>query len=86
MQSMNNEYQDLANAIVVQAAQDYRDALDGKSYTRKKKVDEVVVELEKFFRSDYYRTLTKVDGEYLIEQLQKEHKEKRKKERLCKSH
>lgn len=90
MQSLNMPYQELANAVVVQAVQDYRDALDGISYTRKKTPEQIVEELEKFFRSEYYRTLTNVDGENLIAELKREHeeklKEKRKKELLCESH
>ena len=63
----------LANAIIVQAAKDYRRAL------RKQKKDPgnvsakiPIEEAEKFFRSDWYRILTTVDGETLIKQLKEE--------------
>ena len=82
---MQDGYQNLANAIVIQAVNDYRNALDGNG-CEYKSPDVVIKEIEKFFRSSYYRTLTKVKGEYLIEQLQKEHREKLRKEKLCKSH
>ena len=78
-------YQDLTNAIVVQAADDYRKALDGKSYSKLKTPEGVIEELEKFFHSSWYRMLTKVDGDFLIEQLKREHNEKIRKEQLCES-
>ena len=63
----------LANAIIVQAAKDYRRAL------RKQKKDPgnvsakiPIEEAEQFFRSDWYRILTTIDGETLIKQLKEE--------------
>ena len=63
----------LANAIIVQAAKDYRQALR----KQKKDPDSVSVmlcieDIEQFFRSDWYRILTKVDGEMLIREIRKE--------------
>ena len=63
----------LANAIVLQAVADYRAAL--KKIKRNPKNKEAVSEalqIEKFFRSQWYQVLTSVDGEYLIRKLQKE--------------
>ena len=74
MQPIDTAYHDLANAIVMQAVTDYRNALKGISYDRRP-AEFIVTKLEKFFRSTYYRTLTRVNGEYLIEQLRKEHRE-----------
>ena len=85
MHPMDSPYQRLANAIVLQAVADYRNALDGVGYDYKP-ADKCIIELEKFFRSSRYRMLTKVKGEYLIERLKAEHKEKIRKEQLCKSH
>ena len=65
-------YRDLANAIVLQAVEDYRNALNGRSYNRYSP-DRVIIELENFFHSEYYQTLTKVNGDYLIELLKEEH-------------
>lgn len=72
---MDDNYQDLANAIVVQAAKDYKWALkkllespdDLKAKNR-------LLEIEVFFRSDYYRLLTDLDGEMLIAKLKQEDK------------
>ena len=77
-------YCNLANAIVIQAADDYRKALDGKTYSNKKPKT-VIKEVEKFFHSAWYRMLTNIDGDFLIEQLHREHNEKGRKEQLCES-
>lgn len=66
-------YEDLANAIIGSAVNDYRKALNGYSYDKRKTPDSLVRELEKFFRSDYFGVLTKLDGEYLISRLRAEH-------------
>lgn len=62
----DNPYQNLANAIVAVAADDYRMALKEDNPKLKKS-------LEKFFRSDWYRVLTSVNGENLMSMLQREH-------------
>jgi len=55
-------YENLANAIVLQAVKDYR-LTDDKAE---------IEELERFFRSGWFGVLTKVDPEYLIDKLRKE--------------
>lgn len=72
---VEHAYHDLADAIVIRAADDYRNALDGISYNSKPP-EKIIKELEKFFRSDYFAMLTKVKGDYLIEKLKQEHLEK----------
>ena len=79
MQAINRAYQNLANAIVIQAVNDYRAALRGISYNRRS-AEANIKELEKFFRSDYYELLTKVKGEYLIEKLKEEYREEKLKD------
>lgn len=66
-------YEKLANAIVVQAVSDYRAALQKvrKNPKNKDALDEAL-QIERFFRSQWYQTLTSVDGEYLIDRLRKE--------------
>ena len=76
-------YRNLANAIVVQAAKDYRNALDGKGISITKPPEYVIKEVTKFFHSSWYRKLTKVDGDFIIEQLHREHNERIRKEQLC---
>lgn len=111
-----NPYENLANAIVIQAADDYRNALRYlKEHLRTRELEETaafrekqwrrlkaerkakglpggkrkysreelllwkiegcerdVDEIERFFRSDWYCTLTSVDGEMLIRRLREE--------------
>lgn len=83
MQPIEFAYRSLGNAVVAQAAIDYRNALNGISYDRRFSPEEAIRRLERFFRSDYYELLTKVDCEYLMEALRKEHaeNERRKDER-----
>jgi hypothetical protein len=79
MQKIDYRYDDLANSIIRQAVADYRGALDGKGVGKGngyKPPEYVINEVERFFRSSYFHHLTKVNGEYLIDQLKKEHEEK----------
>ena len=74
---MTEPYQNLANAIILMAVKDYRDAL----MKLKKRpfygpAQDMKNEVERFFRSDWYRELTSVDGEILIKKLQAEVSEK----------
>lgn len=72
MQSIDRAYSDLANAIILQAVTDYRNALNGIAYRRKTPA-QIIKEIEEFFLSEYFKILTRVKGDYLIEQLRKEH-------------
>ena len=66
-------YENLANAIILQAVKDYRMAL--KSLTansRNRAAQADKDEIERFFRSQWYSALTDVKGEMLIRSLQKE--------------
>lgn len=66
-------WQSLANAIVISAAKDYRAALRRlRRRPNSKTALSGIAELERFFRSDWYRTLTNVDGELLIQKLKEE--------------
>lgn len=67
-------YEDLANAIVLQACKDYRRAYKFHIRTHRPgdKPDEKLDELERFFRSEWYRTLTSVDGEYLMKRIRQD--------------
>lgn len=68
-----NPYEKLANAIVLQAVSDYRAALKKvKKNPKNRDAIDGVLQIEKFFRSEWYQVLTSVDGEYLIDRLRKE--------------
>lgn len=58
--------ENLCNAIVLAAVKDYRTAL-----AKKKNYDEIA-SIERFFRSDWYKVLTKIDGEFLIAKIREE--------------
>ena len=57
-----NAWQELANAVVLQAVADYRMAEDPRDRE----------EIEGFFRSDWFGVLTRVEPEGLIAELRKE--------------
>lgn len=67
-------YENLANAIVAQAVDDYRRLLRGKRVQNKvtKK------DCEKFFLSQWFESLTQVDGKKILKRLQKEYENERK--------
>lgn len=75
MQSIELGYRNLANAIILQAVEDYRNALNGKSYSYYKPPEKVIAEIERFFSSSYFEILTKVNGEYILHKLKQEHLE-----------
>ena len=61
-------YEDLANAIIVQAVSDYRGLLTGSKPTTEVNVSEV----ERFFKSEWFGLLTKVDCIKLMTEIRKE--------------
>lgn len=68
-----NPYEALANAIILQAVNDYRIALKKvkKNPGNKDAINEAL-SVERFFRSPWYETLTSVDGEFLIRKIRAE--------------
>ena len=59
-----NPYENLAQAIILQAVKDYRLTDD----------EQELQEIERFFRSGWFGVLSKVDPEDLIKKLRKEKK------------
>lgn len=57
-----NPYENLANAIILQAVKDYRLTDD----------EQQLQEIERFFHSGWFGVLSKVDPEFLIKELRKE--------------
>lgn len=55
-------YENLANAIILQAVKDYR-LTDNESELK---------EIERFFHSDWFSVLTSLDPDLLIQKLRKE--------------
>ncbi len=63
----------MCNAIVEQAAKDYRWALRRlKHHPKDDRGRTVKWEVERFFRSDWYRLLTNVDANIIMKAIQKE--------------
>lgn len=62
MMRYTEKYQDLANAIVLQAVQDYRTTNN----------PEEINEIEDFINSDWFKVLTKVKPDYLLYRLRLE--------------
>lgn len=73
-------YERLANAIVSRAARDYSLALKAqKRNPENTNVMRIISDCERFFRSEYYRILTDIDGEWLMDQIRKKIEAERKK-------
>lgn len=58
----DKNYEDLANAIIIQAVKDYR----------RTKSPQVRSEIKRFFKSEWFSMLTNVDGDMLIKKLERE--------------
>ena len=72
-ETRTDPWQNLANAVVILAVQDYRAALTRLKYSpsdyRAKAAKD---ELERFFRSEWYCLLTDLDGAVIMEGVQRE--------------
>ena len=64
----------LGNHIVLQAVNDYRNSLRGQKVDNYVSIVKMIEDCEKFFKSDWFGMLTKLDGELLLTQLQEEYK------------
>ena len=63
-------YENLANAIIEAGAEDYRKALRKLTVDPDNEKAAVLKQsVERFFRSQWYIGLTKVDGEYLLKRI-----------------
>ncbi len=70
----------LANGIIIKAADDYRLALreidKAKSDNAKVQANRIKVECELFFKSSWFKVLTQADGPAILSALQKEHEDR----------
>ena len=70
---MNTPYENLANAIVLSAVQDYRKALRILSrFPERRDAQKEKDSILQFFRSEWFYALTSIDPEFLIRKLDKE--------------
>lgn len=72
-------WKNLANAIILQAVKDFKPAYRRlKRHPNDKVAQSQVRELTKFFCSDYFATLTDLDGPVLLNRVMREMDEKGK--------
>ena len=70
---MNTPYENLANAIILRAVDDYRETLGILRYSPNDKDASISKdEIERFFRSGWFGLLTNIDPEMLMGKLRKE--------------
>lgn len=70
---MTDAYEDLANAIVLQAVKDWRKAVKTlKKRPRYEAAKQMRDDCERFFRSDWFEELTNVDGSVILRKLKQE--------------
>ena len=66
-------YEKLTNAIILRAVEDYRDALKRLlCFPHDRDSRHTKTEVEQFFRSGWFSTLTTLDPEVLIQKLNEE--------------
>ena len=65
---MEEHLEELCNAIIVQAANDYKSLLTGKT---KETARCNKKEIETFFESDWFKALSDADGKVLVSDLRK---------------
>ena len=70
---MSDGYENLANAIILQAVKDWRSAVRKlKKRPRYDPAKQMKEECEAFFLSEWFEQLTEVDGRYLLRKLKQE--------------
>ena len=72
-----NPYSALAEAIVLKAVDDYRSALRGERIDADTPVEKTLSDCERFFRSEWFMSLTNVKGKMIMEKLKGEIHESR---------
>ena len=70
---MKDGYEELANAIVLQAVKDWRKAVKTlKKRPRYEAAKQMRDDCERFFRSEWFEELTSVDGSVILRKLKQE--------------
>ncbi len=70
---MQRNWEDLVQAIIMKAVEDYRKARRRvRHFPDQKGAQATIREVEKFFRSRWFAQLTDIDGEMLIKRLREE--------------
>ena len=67
---MEDNYKMLANAIIIQAVKDFRTAYSmKKKFPDSGRAEKDIREITKFFCSQYFHTLTDLDGPMLLKKI-----------------
>ncbi len=70
---MTEEFENLANAVILQAVKDWRWAVKVlKKRSRYLPAREMREDCEKFFRSEWFGQLTGIDGSFILQKLKQE--------------
>ncbi len=69
---MTTPYENLANAIVMQAVKDYRGAQHSMRRYPNANAKAMIKDCEKFFLSGWFEALTGANGEFILKKLQQE--------------
>lgn len=67
-----NPWQELATSIVLRAVEDYRMALRGMPVNDYTSPAQTIRECTMFFRSDWFKILCNLDGEFIMRKLKEE--------------
>ena len=70
---MQRNWEDLAQAVILQAVEDYRRARGRvRRFPDQKGAQATIRDAERFFRSRWFAQLTDVDGEAILKRLRRE--------------
>ena len=70
---MRDNWEALVNAVVLKAVEDYRKARRKvRRFPGQKGAQEMIREVERFFRSKWFLMLTDMDGKTILENLKRE--------------
>lgn len=70
---MSDAYENLANAIVLQAVKDYRDSKKKiRKYPNSEETKRMINDVTRFLLSDWITALTTVDGKLILKKLEQE--------------
>lgn len=70
---MDNPYERLAHAIIIQAVKDYRTACKRlKCNPQSEAAHRYFISCQKFFLSEWFKEITDTDGEHLLKKLNEE--------------
>ena len=75
LRDIDKAYENLANAIIEQAVDDYRRLIRGKRVFDRLADNVSIKELKEFFLSQWFVNLTNVDGELILKRLKKEYED-----------